>query len=88
MICNQLMADSREDVMSDDDSISWAGGQPMPNLVQHEQHLPEMEQKVVYPVNSGQPWVAGGEEPDIYGMDDEESPCVTYYSRVCYADYL
>lgn len=88
MIFNQLMMDTSrggDDVMSDDEA-SWLGGQPMPSLV-HPQQMPQMDmmgQKVVYPVAPGQPWVTT--EEDIYGMDDEESPCSIYYSRV--SNYL
>lgn len=86
MLLNQLMY-TRDDVMSDnDEDISWGGGQPMPGLAEQQQH-PQQPNimdalKVVYPE---QPWVVSGEE-DIYGMDDEESPCSIYYSRM--ANYL
>lgn len=80
MLFNQLIHTS-DDVMNDDD-VSWSGGQPMPGLVQQQEQETIGAQKVVYP---GQAWVANGEE-DIYGIDDEDSPCSIYYSRV--ANYL
>ena len=84
MIFNQLMdTSSRGDDLMSDDEASWSGGQPMPNLVHHHhqiQSIDMMGQKVVYPAAPGQPWVTT--EEDIYGMDDEDSPCSIYYSRV------
>ncbi|KAF8467650.1 hypothetical protein BDZ91DRAFT_722814 [Kalaharituber pfeilii] len=82
MLYNQLMTDSRhrsqvDDVMVED--AEWVGGQPMPNLVHHQKQPSEPLGKVVFP---GQPWVASGDSQDeMYGMEDDESPCVIYYSR-------
>ena len=87
MIFNQLMMDtsSRGDDLMSDNEVSWSGGQPMPNLLhqQQQQQMQSMDmmgQKVVYPAIPRQPWVTA--EEDIYGMDDEDSPCSIYYSRV------
>lgn len=85
MIFNQLMMDvsTRGDDLMSDNEVSWSGGQPMPNLLLHQQQMQSMDmrgQKVVYPAAPGQPWLTT--EEDIYGIDDEESPCSIYYSRV------
>jgi len=84
MIFNQLMNTSpRGDDLMSDDEVSWSGGQPMPNPLHQQHQAQSMDmagQKVVYLAAPGQPWVTT--EEDIYGMDDEESPCSIYYSRV------
>ncbi|RPB24878.1 hypothetical protein L211DRAFT_837266 [Terfezia boudieri ATCC MYA-4762] len=72
MIFNQLMMDTTCGV-----------GDLMSDIVHQQQQMQSMDmtgQKVVYPGAPGQPWVAT--EEDIYGMDDEDSPCSIYYSRV------
>jgi len=81
MILNQLMMDAGNAMCGGE--TNWSGGQPMPTISRQQQQG-MVPAKVVYPMQT-QPWVG---EVEMDCMEDEESPCVIYYSRIYNSHYL